>query len=90
VVASFRGGAGTCPLRNAGLTGSYYGRRGFNGEQGIAGKDKFKRVDPGIHFISVPPCPALPEGVAFPATDEFPIRWKVASWLPPPGNTSSS
>ena len=85
VVASFRGGSGNLPPKERGLTGSYYGRRGFNGDKELAGKDKFKRVEPGIQFDFGAAVPLLPEGVAFPATDEFSIRWEGGLWAPATG-----
>jgi len=85
VVASFRGGSGNLPPKERGLTGNYFGRRGFNGDKELAGKDKFKRVDPGIQFDFGAGLPALPEGVTFPATDEFSIRWEGGLLVPATG-----
>lgn len=85
IIADFRGGSGRLPGPERGLTGQYFGRRGFNGEKEAAGKDKFKRVDPGVWFDFGTGFPSLPEGVVFPAKDEFSIRWEGGILAPVTG-----
>ncbi|RFC46454.1 MAG: DUF1592/DUF1588/PA14 domain-containing protein/DUF1595/Cytochrome C oxidase, cbb3-type, subunit III [Verrucomicrobia bacterium] len=85
LVASFRGNAGQIPGPERGLTGQYFGRRGFSGDKELQGKDKFKRVDPAIQFDFGTGLPSLPEGVSFPAQDEFSVRWEGGLIAPTTG-----
>jgi hypothetical protein len=85
LVASFRGNAGQLPGKDRGLTGQYFGRR-FAGDKEMNGKDKFKRVDPAIHYDFGTEWPVLPEGAQFPAKDEFSIRWEGGIIAPATGD----
>lgn len=75
LVGGFYGGYGKEIRPERGLTGRYFGTRGFGGQKEKEGRDKYEQRDAGVRFdFGVNP-PSPPEAKELPA-DEFSIRWE--------------